>query len=231
MNPSVRPFVSALTLSLACLGAGSASADQQTLNQAILDVQTHWAQVMYETPQKAKDSAFDKLDSEAKAVTDRYPGRAEPLVWEAISLSSHAGVAGGLTGLGMAKQARDLLLQAERIDPKALDGSVYTSLGALYAKVPGWPIGFGDQKKAAAYFEKALAINPNGMDPNYLYGDFLFSQGRYRDSEQALERALHAPPRPNRPLADKGRKGEIEALLTQVHTKLAGTGRAGVKGG
>jgi tetratricopeptide (TPR) repeat protein len=231
MNPSVRPFVSALTLSLACLGAGSASADHQTLNQAILDVQTHWAQVMYETPQKAKDSAFDKLDSEAKAVTDRYPGRAEPLVWEAISLSSHAGVAGGLTGLGMAKQARDLLLQAERIDPKALDGSVYTSLGALYAKVPGWPIGFGDQKKAAAYFEKALAINPNGMDPNYLYGDFLFSQGRYRDSEQALERALHAPPRPNRPLADKGRKGEIEALLTQVHTKLADTGRAGVKGG
>jgi Tfp pilus assembly protein PilF len=131
----------------------------------------------------------------------------------------------------MAKQARDLLLQAERIDPKALDGSVYTSLGALYAKVPGWPIGFGDQKKAAAYFEKALAINPNGMDPNYLYGDFLFSQGRYRDSEQALERALHAPPRPNRPLADKGRKGEIEALLTQIHTKLADTGRAGVKGG
>ncbi|MFN2166171.1 MAG: hypothetical protein ACK2U9_07890, partial [Anaerolineae bacterium] len=143
MSPTVRPFVSALTVAIACLGGPSAHANQQTLSQAILDVQTHWAQVMYETPQKAKDGAFAKLDGEAKALADRYPERAEPLIWEAISLSSHAGVAGGLTGLGMAKQARDLLLQAERIDPRALDGSAYTSLGALYARVPGWPIGFG----------------------------------------------------------------------------------------
>lgn len=231
MSPTVRPLVSALTLVVACLGGPSAHADQQTLSQAILDVQTHWAQVMYETPEKAKDSAFARLDGEAKTVADRYPGRAEPLIWEAISLSSHAGVAGGLTGLGMAKQARDLLLQAERIDPRALDGSIYASLGALYAKVPGWPVGFGDKGKSESYFKKALAINPTGMDPNYLYGDFLFSQGRYRDSEQVLERALHAPPRPNRPLADKGRKQEIEALLAQVRTKLADAGHAGVKGG
>ena len=35
------------------------------------------------------------------------------------------------------------------IDPKALDGSAYASLGSLFYQVPGWPIGFGDDKKAA----------------------------------------------------------------------------------
>jgi tetratricopeptide (TPR) repeat protein len=228
MNRSVRPYLSTLTLAVACLGGTPAWADQ-TLDQAILGIQQQWAQVMYQTPEKAKGDAFTKLDGEAKAVAARYPGRAEPLIWEAISLSSHAGVEGGLTGLGMAKESRDLLLQAERIDPKALDGSVYTSLGALYAKVPGWPIGFGDKDKAEAYLKQALALNPNGMDPNYLYGDFLFAQGRYKESEQALEHALHAAPRPNRPLADKGRTREIETLLVQVRAKLADAG-SGAKG-
>jgi len=46
-----------------------------------------------------------------------------------------------------------------------LNGSVYNSLGSLYAKVPGWPLGFGDKKKAQAYFEKALAINRTGSTP------------------------------------------------------------------
>lgn len=230
MKLDIRPLCSALTLAGACLAVSPAWSDPG-LNRAVLDIQHQWAEVMYQTPDKAQGEAFTKLDGEAKAVAARYPGRAEPLIWEAISLSSHAKVQGGLSGLGMAKEARDLLLQAEQIDPKALDGSVYTSLGALYAKVPGWPLGFGDKDKADGYLKKALAINPNGMDPNFLYGDFLFSQGRYKEAEQALGHALHAPPRPNRPLADKGRKGEIEALLAQVRAKLADAGGAGVKGG
>jgi hypothetical protein len=28
--------------------------------------------------------------------------------------------------------------------PQGLQGSAYTSLAALYDRVPGWPIGFGD---------------------------------------------------------------------------------------
>ena len=97
--------------------------------------------------------------------------------------------------------------------------------------MPGWPLGFGDKAQAETYLKKALAINPNGMDPNYLYGDFLFGQGRYRESAQALERALHATPRPNRPLADKGRTREIQALLAQVNSKLADAGGSAAKGG
>jgi hypothetical protein len=56
------------------------------------------------------------------------------------------------------------------IDPRALQGSAYTSLGSLYYQVPGWPIGFGDDKRAEAMLLKALEINPDGIDPNYFYG-------------------------------------------------------------
>ena len=81
-------------------------------------------------------------------------------------------------GLALAKSARGMLEHAEKINPAALgDGSVYTSLGSLYAQVPGFPIGFGDPGKARAYLAKALAANPRGVDPNFFQGDFLMRQG------------------------------------------------------
>lgn len=234
MNRTIRSLCSTLALATACLATSPAWSDpalDPALDQAILTIQKQWAQAMYQTPEKAKGAAFTKLDGEAKTIATRYPDRAEPLIWEAISLSSNAKVAGGLGGLGMAKQARDLLVKAEQIDPKALDGSIYTSLAALYAKVPGWPVGFGDKEKAETYFKKALSMNPKGIDPNYLYGDFLFDQHRYSEAERSLERALEAAPRPNRPLADQGRTKEIRALLAQVRTKLADAGATAVTGG
>jgi len=225
MTPRIR--LTALALGLAAAPVLAAAG----MDQDLLTIQHQWAQAMYETPTAAQDAAFTRLDAATESLTERYPGRAEPLVWEAISRSSHAKVAGGLGGLGMAKDARDLLLEAERIDPKVLDGSVYTSLGALYGKVPGWPLGFGDKAKAEQYLKRALVLNPDGIDPNYLYGDYLFDQGRYREAEHVLDRALRAPRRPDRPLADKGRRQEVRALLDQVRAKLADAGRNGVNGG
>ena len=135
-------------------------------------------------------------------------------------LSTYAGAKGGLGALGLAKQAREKLQAAVKIDPNALDGSAYTSLGTLYHKVPGFPLGFGDDKKAREYLERALQVNPNGLDPNYFYGEFLFDTGAYREAQKYLEKALTAGPRPNREVADRGRRSEITALLTRVKQKL-----------
>jgi hypothetical protein len=54
------------------------------------------------------------------------------------------------------------------------------------------------------------------MDPNYFYGDFMLQEGEYGEAASAFERALAAPPRENRPIADAGRRGEIEAALAKV---------------
>jgi Tfp pilus assembly protein PilF len=106
------------------------------------------------------------------------------------------------------------------IDPNALQGSAYTSLGTLYFKVPGWPVGFGDDDKAEELLKKALVINPDGIDPNYFYGDYLLEQKRYAEAEQALLKAQQAPARPERPLADAGRQEEIQVALLTVRKKL-----------
>ena len=106
-----------------------------------------------------------------------------------------------------------MLEQAESIDPEALNGSIYTSLGSLYYQVPGWPVGFGSDEQAEKYLKKALSINPDGIDPNYFYGDCLLEQRRYTEAARYLEKALQAPDRPDRALADEGRREEARARL------------------
>lgn len=153
---------------------------------------------------------------QAQGLVRQYPDRAEPLVWLGIVESSAARFKGGLGALKLAKDARQQLLAAEKIDPNALNGSIYTSLGSLYAKVPGWPIGFGDKDKARGYFQKALAINPDGIDPNYFYGDFLHDSGDDVLARKYLEKALAAPGRPGRADADAARRQEVKAALAQL---------------
>jgi tetratricopeptide (TPR) repeat protein len=212
-----RKSIATLVL-FASLSAASLAA-QPTLEDAIADVGHRWAKVSYQTPESEREAAFRPLIAQAQQLTQAFPGKAEPLIWQAIVLASAAKVEGGLGGLSKAKDARDCLLAAEKINPAALDGSVYNSLGSLYAKVPGWPLGFGDKKKAKEYFEKALALNPNGIDPHYFYADLLADQGEYAKAADQLKRALAAPARPGREDADAGRRQEALRLLETLKQK------------
>jgi len=179
-------------------------------------LQQQWEQIKYARPAAEQEKALDALARGADEVRGRYPDRAEPHVWYAIIAASHAGAKGGLGALSIVKEAKKALEQALAIDPKALQGSAYTTLGSLYYQVPGWPLGFGDDDKARDMLQKALALNPDGMDPNYFLGDFLYRKGDVEGARRALQKALEAPPRPDRPLADAGRRKEIEALLAGI---------------
>lgn len=187
------------------------------VGRAILDIQHRWAEINYNLAEDKKEAAFKALETKAEGLTAQYPDRAEPLVWQAIVLSTHAGVHGGLGALDMVEKSRQLLEKAEKINPDTLNGSVYTSLGSLYYQVPGWPLSFGDSDKAKEYLQKALAINPKGIDPNYFYGDFLYQDGKEDEALAALNRALQAPARPDRPVADAGRRKEIRALIDKIN--------------
>lgn len=190
------------------------------MNTDIETIQHNWATAKYAADGDGQVRAFDDLIHQARLLVDTYPDKAEPKVWLAISLSTYAGINGGLGALGMVKEARSLLESAENIDPDVLEGSVYTSLGSLYYQVPPWPIAFGNDEKAEQYLKKALVINPNGIDPNYFYGDFLYEQGRYDQAISYLNKASQALPRAGRPLADSGRRGEIAEKLEAAKSKL-----------
>jgi tetratricopeptide (TPR) repeat protein len=175
-----------------------------------------WALAKYQTPKAQRKDAFERLAQKASAITSANKGQAEPMIWEAIILASSAGELSGISKLkavNLVTKARDLLLAAKKINANALDGSVYTSLGSLYYQVPGWPLAFGSDKKARAYLTKALQMNPNGIDQNYFYGDFLLNQKDYAGAIQSFEKALAAAPLRDRPVFDSGRREEIRTAL------------------
>jgi tetratricopeptide (TPR) repeat protein len=201
--------------------AGPALADDAAFNAELLSIQQAWAKVNYETPAgDARAQAFEALEKRAEKFTQQNPTRAEALIWEGIIESSYAGAKGGLGALSLAKEARGNLEAALKINPQALDGSAYTSLGTLYYKVPGFPLGFGDHDQAGKLLKQALELNPNGIDPNYFYGEFLFEEGKYGPALQYLDKAAKAAPRPGRESADKGRHAEINALTAKVKAKM-----------
>lgn len=186
------------------------------LETDLAGIQTRWAEIQYQLPEDQQEKAFAGLATEVEAFVARYPGRAEPLIWQGIVLSTYAGAKGGLGALGLVKDARKSLEAAIAIDASALDGSAYTSLGSLYYQVPGWPLSFGDDKQAEKYLQKALAINPEGIDPNYFFGDFLLEQGQKSRAKVYLNNALRASPRPGREIADAGRREEISDRLGKL---------------
>ncbi|MFO6419887.1 hypothetical protein ACLBKS_06765 [Hylemonella sp. W303a] len=187
-----------------------------TVDEAVADLQRDWEVIRYQTPVSERAKLFETLAQKAHQVSASFAGRSEPLIWEGIIVSSLAGEKGGLGALSLVKQAKALYEQAIAIDGQVLDGSAYGSLGVLYYKVPGWPLGFGDKAKAETLLKKALEINPTAIDANFFYGEFLIENKRKVEGISYLERALQAPARPGRQIADTGRREEIRALMIKA---------------
>jgi len=183
-------------------------------------LQNDWAIANYQTDDSKKEAVFQDLIKKAHEFSEKNRNSAEILTWEAIILSTYAGVSGGLSALDYVEEAKEKLDKAKEINPNVLNGSIYTSLGSLYYQVPGWPISFGDDDKAKENLKKALSINPNGIDPNYFFGDFLLSDGNYKEAIIYFEKALNAPKRNGREIADMGRVQEIKTKLKEAKSKL-----------
>lgn len=183
-------------------------------------LQTRWAEIKYDLPEKQQEAEFASLVEQAKAMREAHPAEASYLIWEGIVRSTYAGAKGGLGALSEAKQAKLLFEDAIKLDPAALDGSAYTSLGSLYYQVPGWPVGFGDDDEADRMLKKGLELNPDGIDSNFFYGDYLLEEKKYPQALAAFEKALQAPARPGRESADSGRRTEINARIVEVKDRM-----------
>lgn len=193
------------------------------MNEDVVQLQKSWEKLKYQTPVAQQEKGFEELLAQSKTITAQYPDKAEPLVWQGIIEATYAGVRNGISGqlaaLTLVKNAKKSLDEAIKLDPNALHGSAYTSLGSLYYQVPSWPIAFGDNKKAREFLLKGLALNPDGIDANYFYGDYLHKTGDDAQAEKVLRKALQAPPREGREVADEGRKKEINDLLNKISEK------------
>jgi tetratricopeptide (TPR) repeat protein len=213
----MKTFMKSLCVAATLFASATVFADVLT---DIKPLQDRWAEVNYTLSEDGREKAFAELLSTADQVVSSNPDKAEALIWRGIIKSSYANAKGGLGALSVAEGSKADLEQAIKLDPTALQGSAYTSLGVLYAKVPGWPIGFGDNKMAKELLLKALEQNPQGIDPNYFYADYLAGKRDWAQALRYLETAKAAQPRPGRESADAGRQQEIAALLAKVQKKL-----------
>ena len=189
------------------------------VDEAVSELQRDWEVINYQSAAPEREKRFEALAARARKLSEAHPARSEPLIWEGIIVSSWAGAKGGLGALGLVKRAKALYEAAIQIDGNALEGSAYNSLGVLYYKVPGWPVGFGDKARAGELLQKALAINPQGIDPNFFYAEYLVETKQADKAAPYLERALQAPPRPGRQIADTGRREEARMLLEKIKAK------------
>jgi tetratricopeptide (TPR) repeat protein len=194
--------------------AGASWAAGTSFESELAAIQHEWEVANYQViGEQQRKAAFATLVEHAARFSAAYPERAEAAAWEGIVLSTYAGEVSAMSAMKYAKAARAALTRAERMDADTLNGGAYASLGALYFKVPGGMLGFGDDAVAEEYFTKALAVDPDNIDSNYLYGEFLLDQERFAEALIVLNRALGAPVAATRPIFDAGRRAEIRALI------------------
>ncbi len=211
----------ALVCSAALATASAAMASNNpAMDAAVKRINDQWAHIRYQVHDRDEQyRELDALAGQAAQVAAHYPGRAEPLLWQGIVTSEEAARANILHQLGLARHAREILERAQAIDPTIADGGVKMSLGVLYYRVPGFPIGFGSTAKARALLEAALKQDPSGLDNNFFYADFLNDEGQPAKARVYAARALQAPVNPARPVWDAGRRAEVRTLLAKIDAK------------
>jgi len=208
-------FVVLLLLSIQCFA--------EDLTPSVQAIESEWASIYYKLPKNKQEAAYDALLNKATQLAIQFPNAAEPLFWQALVIATHAEQQDGFTALKAIHKSRDLLLAAIKINPQTANGSAYVTLGTLYYMVPSWPIAFGDNEKAEKLFQEALKINPNGIDANYFYGDFLLANNKPKEAQKYFEKALSAPSRKEQLFADSKLKDEVKlALANTKNRKISG---------
>jgi tetratricopeptide (TPR) repeat protein len=204
-------FVALLLLSIQCFA--------EDITSSVQAIESEWASIYYKLPKSKQEAAYDALLTKAEQLADQHPNTAEPLFWQALVIATHAELQDGFTALKAIHKSRDLLLEAIKINPQTANGSAYVTLGTLYYMVPSWPIAFGDAEKAEKMFQAALKINPNGIDANYFYGDFLLANNKAKAAQKYFEKALSAPARKEQSFADSKLKDEVKLALANTKNR------------
>ena len=188
-----------------------------------VSLQREWDKSMYVLTGSEQKKAIIALSKQAESLMKQHQNDASVYAWAGIILSTEAGLykINVIKALAKAKEAKAVFEKAKELQADVLDGAIYTSLGSLYAEVPPFPIGFGDKKLAKEYLLQGLALNPKGVESHFFYAKYLFAEKKYKQSLQEFEQALQAPDRPDRLIADEGRKKEVQEWIVKTKKKLS----------
>ena len=191
---------------------------------SIAELESAWALTYYQNSAAQQKQVYPVLLEKAIDLGQRYPAAAEPKIWQATIMITNAVVQSPITALSTLEAAKTLLEEAIQLNPRALEGAAYVTLGVLYYKVPAWPVSFGDNQAAEKLLKSSLQINPNGIDANYFYADFLLEQDREVEAEAHLHKAIQAPVRKHQAFADTQLQNEAKLSLSNTQLKKLKSG-------
>jgi tetratricopeptide (TPR) repeat protein len=208
-----------LLLALSVLGTGALAAD--SLPPEVSALRSDWDHANFALQGDTQKEAMLELVGRCAPLLETLVENQAALTWCGIVKASYAGKAGALSAMKYAKAARKDFEAALKLGDGETVGAANISLGTLYFKVPGWPVGFGDDDRAKELLEAGLAADPNGIDANFYMADFLYEDGDLEAAREHLERAAMTPATPGRDIAYKARQDEVAVLLAKVEKKLA----------
>ncbi len=205
-------LAAALGAGLLCAPLGAALAWEGEVDS----LKQRWEQITTQRAEGQRRDSLRSLAEEAERLVQANPNEAQPLIWYGIIEASHARERSGLGALGSARSARDALERAVELDRHGGNGSAFVTLGALYDRAPGRPVGFGSSATAERMFQRALQIRPDGIDVNYYYAAFLEDEGRRDEARQHARRAVEGTAREDRQASDEALREQARALLAQL---------------
>ena len=226
MSKGLGASVAAITtLLLVALSVCAQASEDTSLKSELLRLAQDWEHVKLQVIDRGdQERKMAVLALRAGKIAEQYENIPDPIVWVGIITSEEASLANEngspLKAFELAKRARDILEMVEKTDPMTMDAAAPTTLGLLYDRVPGFPMGFGDKAKARLYLQEAVRYAPDGLDANFFYGDFLYKHGEQCEAVEVLERALTLPELSNRPLWDKSLRAAIRRILSEMQNAV-----------
>jgi tetratricopeptide (TPR) repeat protein len=163
-----------------------------------------------------KTQAVEALIARATDIHKRNPDSALARAWigwmqfTSVYLQTNPQVA-----MSRLTDARANLEAALAADPSCCGATAYVSLAIIYqVPLPGLPT--ADPQKQ---FDKALALDPDGVAPNTRYAGYLMRKGELEAALKHANAALKAPPLANRPNEDKAVRAQAQTFIDQINER------------
>lgn len=188
----------------------------EKLNDELKGIVAEFDAIQFEsTVSDATMPALDAVLRRASALQARFPNRAELLCWEGWILIAQSETVQDFSVFDRRKAAMAKLQAAVAIDSRVYSGAPYVSLGDLHflgSQFP-FPLTYGGEQEADAFYRKALEMNPTGLAPNAHYAYFLFATKKFADAMKHASIAAVAPPLQGRDRADQALRLEARRLM------------------
>ena len=215
---SVFDYILVLLFATAVSASGTAHA--RSVDEALHDIENRWAHAVYEATGREKSKALVALLQDVRKFASGHADNPAAAAWHGVVARECTQSHCRSNPSKLRREARDALQKAESLKPGALGGLVYAHLGALYTDAPSAFGGFGSKVRGIGYMWKAIIVDPDGLDANYLYAELLIGEDRFGEARDILLRASSAGVRPDHERADIGRQRQAQVLLRKVEARL-----------